>query len=136
MRTVWITAGLALALLTAGCGGGGDITPSTAPGGPAGPIAQAPAKNLVVVRIDLDADGNPDLLTLDADQRPLAIVEALRGTPDGGSVDATAAFAGQQLAPEIDDALAKHLAESFDLDSETDLEVTVGGEIVTVTVIE
>ena len=134
MRTGWTTAGLVLALLTtAGCGGGGQVAP---PDGRVQALSAAPAKNLVVVRYDEDLDGNPDLLTLDADRRPLAIVEALRGTPDGRAVDATAALAGRPLAPEIDEALANHLAESFDLDSETDLEVKVGGDTITITVIE
>ena len=99
-------------------------------------VAEAPAKNLVVIRYDQDQDGNPDLLTLDANRRPLEIVEALRGTSDGHAVDATGELAGQPLDPEIDEALANHLAESFDLDAETDLEVKVGGETVTITVIE
>jgi len=134
MRTGWTMAGLALALLlTAGCGGGGEIAPPIASDGP---VAQAPARNLVVIRFDQDADGNPDLLTLNADQRPLEIVEALRGTPDGHAVDATAELAGQPLAPAIEEALASHLVESFDLDTETELEVKVGDEIVTITVIE
>lgn len=133
MRTGRTTAGLALALLlAAGCGGGGDASPFQ----PDGEVAAAPARNLVVLRYDEDADGNPDLLTVDADRRPLEIVEALRGTPDGRAVDATDELAGLPLAPELDEALANHLAESFDLDSETDLEVKVGGATVTVTVIE
>lgn len=136
MRTGWITASSLLALLLlagAGCGGGGDAPSALAP---AGALSAAPATNLVVVRYDLDADGSPDLLTLDADRRPLEIVEALRGTPDGRAVDASAELAGRALAPEIDEALATHLAESFDLDAETDLAVEVGGETVTLTVIE
>ena len=133
MRTGLTTAGLALALLlTAGCGGGGDAAPFS----PDGDVAAAPAKNLVVIRYDQDTDGNPDLLTVNADRRPLEIVEALRGTPDGRAIDATAELAGQPIAPEIDEALANHLAESFDLDVETELEVKVGGETVTITVIE
>lgn len=135
MRTGWTTAGLALALLlTAGCGGGGDSAPFSPDG--TGDVAAAPAKNLVVIRYDQDTDGSPDLLTVNADRRPLEIVEALRGTPDGRSIDVTAELAGQPIAPEIDEALANHLAESFDLDTETELEVKVGGETVTVTVIE
>ena len=135
MKTGWTTTGLALALLlTAGCGGGGaDLASPTAP---LGAVAVAPAKNLVVIRYDHDLDGNPDLLTVDADRRPLEIVEALRGTIDGDAAVATEEFAGQRLAPEIDEALANHLTESFDLDTETELEVKVGGETVTITVIE
>jgi len=134
MRIGSTTASLTLAfLLTAGCGGGGDVATPTRSGGS---LAAAPARNLVVVRYDQDADGNPDLLTLDADRRPLEIVEALRGTTDGSAVDATDVLAGQALAPEIDEALANHLAESFDLDTETELEVKVGDQTVTITVIE
>ena len=135
MKTGWTLAGLTLALLlTAGCGGGGaDLAAPTAP---LGAVTEAPAKNLVVVRYDHDADGNPDLLTLNADRRPLEIVEALRGTADGAAAVATEELVGQHLPPEIDEALAGHLAESFDLDAETELEVKVGGEPVTLTVIE
>lgn len=135
MKTGWTLAGLTLALLlTAGCGGGGaDLQAPTAP---LAAVAEAPARNLVVVRYDHDVDGNPDLLTLNADRRPLEIVEALRGTADGAAAVATAEFVGQPLPPEIDEALAGHLAESFDLDTETELEVKVGGETVTLTVIE
>ena len=113
-------------------GGAAGASPTT----PLGAVAAAPAKDLVVVRYDHDLDGNPDLLTLNADRRPLEIVEALRGTPDGAAVDATQALAGQSLAPEIDEALARHLAGSYALDTETELEVKVGGETVTLTVIE
>jgi len=135
MKTGWTLASLTLALLlTAGCGGGGpDLATPTAP---LGAVTEAPAKNLVVVRYDHDVDGNPDLLTLNADRRPLEIVEALRGTADGAAAVATAELVGQPLPPEIDEALANHLAGSFDLDTETELEVKVGGEIVTLTVIE
>ena len=135
MRTGWTTGGLVLALLLfAGCGGGGGDAAAPAAGVPV--VSQAPAKNLVVVRLDHDGDGNPDLLTLDVDRRPLAIVEALRGTEEGKAVDASAELAGLPLAPEIEEALLAHLADSFALDAEADLEVVVGGETRTVTVIE
>jgi hypothetical protein len=124
-------------LLGCGGGGGGGSDPETTlpPGG--GGDGGTPPGEYVVVRYDHDGDGNPDLLTLDRTESPLVVVEALRGTDDGGSVDATKDLAGQTLDPSVSEALSAYLAESFDIASETELDaVDALGNRVTLTVFE
>ncbi len=60
------------------CGSGGALT-QTGSGG----IPQEEQPELVVVRMDQDDDGIPDLVTLDVSQSPSRVVEVLAGEPDG-----------------------------------------------------
>jgi hypothetical protein len=91
----------------------------------------------VVVRFDQDGDGYPDLLTLDRTETPFTVVEALRGTADGGTVDATGALAGRTIDPAVSDTLAAYLAESIEVASEQELvAVDSQGSSVTLTVYE
>jgi hypothetical protein len=137
-------AAFLLAFLSAalfGCGGGGgggggsDIAVNPPPGG-AGDTTVPPGE-YVVVRYDQDADGNPDLLTLDKTETPFTVVEALAGTDDGGSVVVTEKLGGRPIDPAISDALASYLAESLEVASETDLEVVdSSGSEISITVFE
>ena len=135
-------AGLVLAmLLLTACGGGGDggavlaDTPSDDM-----PLDDTPSTaqqaHLVVVRYDHDADGHPDVMTLDAAARPMTIVEALLGMPEGDSIDGTETLAGQPIDLELSDVLASYLADSYAVGTETDLDVALRGEPTTITVIE
>lgn len=126
---------LAMVLLTA-CGGGGDGAVPLTQAPPDGPAPTAQQANLVVVRYDVDADGLSDVVTLDASARPMVMLEGLRGLPEGDAVDATEAWQGQPIDPELSDVLQSYLADSFRVGVETDLDVTLRGEPATITVIE
>ena len=126
---------LAMVLLTA-CGGGGDGGAVLADTPSADTPSTAQQAHLVVVRYDHDADGHPDVLTLDAAARPMTIVEALLGMPEGDSIDGTETLAGQPIDLELSDVLASYLADSYAVGTETDLDVALRGEPTTITVIE
>ncbi len=131
------TAWPALAvMLLASCSGGGDEALSATVGKPTGADGGSPSTNLVVVRYDRDRDSLPDLLTLDASRNPLVIVEAIRGTADGGGVDVTDTWRGGEIEPVLNDAMQHYLTESLSVGSRTDIELVVDGQTVTVTVIE
>ncbi len=137
---------LALFALAACGGGGGGGTPADITTDPIAQDGSAPAEtsspttgvagNLVVIRYDHNGDTHPDLLTLDTAVEPFQIREALEGTPEGEARDVSEALRGHPIDPAIADALARHLAESFALGEETDLEVMVGGLPVELTVVE
>ena len=116
--------------------GGSDGSPALVPSPSDGAVPTAAQANLVVVRYDMDDDGLEDVLTLDASTRPLAIVEALRGLPEGDALDVTEAWRGRPIDPELSDVLTSYLADSFRVGAETDLDVTLRGEATTITVIE
>jgi hypothetical protein len=130
-------AGLVSAmLLLAACGGGGGSDLALAGPTSDGPSSEAQQANLVVIRHDHDGDTHLDLLTLDASARPMVIVEALRGTPEGELQDGIESWSGTPIDPELSDAIQAYLADSFQVGAETDLDVTLGGETVTITVLE
>lgn len=134
-----VLALLAVGLLGCGGGGGGgggsDPGVNPPPGG--GGTDELLQGEYVVVRFDQDADGYPDLLTLDKAKTPFTVVEALRGTADGGSVDATVALAGDEIDSALSEALAAFLAESIDIASEQELVANDSqGNPVTLTVYE
>lgn len=130
-----LAALLTAALLVAACGGGsGSDIPLTGP--TSGTPTTAAQPHLVVARFDFDGDTYPDILTLDAIPHPMVIVEALQGTPDGDGLDAIESWGGKPIEPEISDAIHAHLADSLQVGTETDLEIEVGGQTITVTVIE
>lgn len=116
-----------------GGGGGGDSAAAPIPVGGAGDTQS----QYVVVRYDYTGDGNADVLTLDPANEPFTVVEALAGTADGGSVDATTALSGQTIDPAISDALLAFLAGSLEVASETELDAVDSlGNSVTLTVYE
>lgn len=126
------------AVALSGCGGGGgggggdDTAAIPAPGGSGDTQSQ-----YVVVRYDHTGDGNADVLTLDPANEPFTVVEALAGTADGGSVDATPSLTGQAIDPAISDALSAFLADSLEVASETELDAIDSlGNSVTLTVYE
>jgi len=129
-RTAALAAGLTL---LAACGGGEDgATRLGADGG--GSLTANPDE--IVVRYDEDHDALLDVVTLDVSQDPCVIVEALQGTADGDWVDATATWRGRTIDSRLSDALRLYRASSFSVASETELEVLLGQEPITVTVIE
>jgi len=130
-RTVW--PALILLLLTS-CGGGREDALSSSVSKLTG--AAAPCASQVVVRLDWDQDGHTDVLTLDTSTNPLVVTDALRGTADGGGVDATAAWRGRSVGPVLNDTLQLYLARSMSVASQTDLDVVLYGKHITVTVIE
>jgi hypothetical protein len=118
-----------LAIGFTGCGGG------AAPGGASGQLATE--AQTMVVQYDLDDDGEPDWVTLDTSTSPFQVVEAVHGTTDGEPVDITDLLAGTPIEPELSQALADHLARSFDVDQRTELEVLLSGDRrVSVTVLD
>ena len=129
----WLAPAL---MLLASCGGGGAAPLPPVSGKPAHVVSGEPSGNLIVVRYDRDGDALPDILTLDASRSPLVIVEAIRGTVDGGGEDVTAAWCGGTVAGALGDVLRLHLAESVSTGAETDLDLVLDDETVTITVIE
>ena len=122
-----LVAGVGL-LACGGSSGGGATTGA--------PIAAAP-QNQLVVELDMNGDDVPDVLTLDTSAVPFRIVEAIQGVPNGSPFDATAAFAGQPIDAALSDALAKHLTDSLNVASRTELELIDSiGRTVPVTVFE
>jgi len=124
-----ILAALAAGFGLLACGGSG--------GGTAGaPVTSAP-QNQLVVELDMNGDNEPDILTLDTSETPFRILEAIQGVPNGEPLDATGAFAGQPIDAALSDALAKHLADSLNVASRTELELIDSiGRTVPVTVFE
>ena len=116
----------------AACGGGGsDAITSSAP-----TSSEAQATPLVV-EIDVTGDETPDVLTLDTTETPFRIVEAIQGVQNGKPIDATGLLAGQTIDPDLSEALAKHLADSLNVASRTELElVDSQGRTIPVTVFE
>lgn len=142
-RNLFMPLGIAvLALTLFACGGGGGGGGGASDGGltdePADitPPAETEPQELVVVRYDHDGDGDQDLLTLDATQSPLTIVEALEGTDSGEAIDATAALAGTPVDPAVSEALTRYLADSVALASEHELDVATAAGDITITVFE
>ena len=135
MRRIGRLVGPAVALfLLASCGGGREDALSATVGKPT--AAGDECASRVAVRLDWDQDGHLDVLTLDTSTNPLRVVDALRGTADGGAVDATATWRGRSVGPVLNDTLQFYLARSMSVASLTDLEVVLYGQPVTVTVIE
>jgi hypothetical protein len=120
-----------LAAALAACGGGSDaVTPT-------GTIESVPQESQVVVRYDHNGDTLPDVLTLDTSRSPFRIVEVLEGTDSGDPVDRSAFLRDRPIEPAISGAVPSYLAESMQVASETDLDVTnLSGDSVTVTVFE
>lgn len=132
-----VLALLAVGLVSCGGGGGGGGGSDSGVNPPPGGGTTSLQGEYVVVQFDQDADGYPDLLTLDKANTPFTVVEALRGTADGGTVDATATLAGVEIDPAVSETLAAFLAESFDVASERELTATDSqGSSVTLTVYE
>jgi len=130
MRTSRMVTCVAIALLFAACGGGGGGGGSaTLPEGttlPPDPVdgTPAPEQQLVVVQYDYDGDDHPDVLTLDRNESPMEIVEALQGTATGDVVDVTSDWAGQVVDSVISDAVNSHLISTFSVGDKTDIYVT------------
>ena len=119
------------AVFLAACGGGGG----SSNGGPSGPVPVAQNEGGVVIRLDRNADGVADLVTLDT--TTFEITEALDGGAGGGSIDVTDLLKGTALDPAITEAVSNYLANSIDLASETQLELQDSkGNAVLVTVFE
>ncbi len=129
--------GVAVAALAVACGGGTTAAPVVGgdPGG--GGLSGVSQENQVVIQFDRNGDTQPDTLTLDATESPFEIVSALDGTEGGGAIDVSDALRGQPIDPALSEALANHLATSFDVASQTQIDVVLAnGETVTVTVFE
>jgi hypothetical protein len=125
MRTIYffLLAGLAA------CGSGGSAAPD-----PNAPIAEAQA---MVVEYDQNDDGERDWVTLDTSTHPFRVVEAVHGSANGDPVDVTDILAGTSIDPGLSQALADHLARSFDVETRTELEVMLAdGQRVSVTVLD
>ncbi|MFQ5844125.1 MAG: hypothetical protein ACE5JG_03975 [Planctomycetota bacterium] len=121
-RPLWAWAAWLAPVLLLGCGGSASIpTPVPVPV----PIADilAVSQN-VVVQLDHNDDGEPDLLTLDTSKTPFVVLEVLLGTPAGDPVDATATFRGQPFDRAISTTLADYLAGSFGVGTRAELDVT------------
>ena len=103
-------------LAWAGCGSGGG---SSSDGSPT--LSAAP--QTMVVQYDHNGDGELDFLTLDVSEAPFRILELLEGVSDGAPVDKSALFQGQAIDPAISQALADHLASSFNLGERVELNV-------------
>lgn len=130
----WVGVVLLPLMLTA-CGGGEDAGP-TERSDAARRGGRLPHKAALVVRYDFDQDDHADVLTLDATQRPLRIVEALQGGARGAFVDATARWRGRSIDAELDAVLHTYLERSLSVASETPLEIQVRGRPVLLSVIE
>jgi len=113
MRILYLIALLAIALPA--CGGGVSATP-----GVGLPTTEA---QTMVVQYDRNDDGEPDWVTLDTSTHPFRVVEAVHGAADGDPVDMTDLLAGTSIDPDLSQALAGHLARSFDIDMRTEIEV-------------
>ena len=129
MRASHVVTCVAMALLFAACGGGGGGGNATLPVGttlPPDPVdgTSEPEQQLVVVRYDFDGDDHPDVLTLDRNESPMEIVEALKGTATGEVVDVTSDWAGQTVDSAISDAVNSHLISTFSVGDKTDVYVT------------
>ncbi len=120
-------------MLTA-CGGGEDAGPVA--GGVAARLGVLPPEACVVVRYDFDQDGHDDVLTLDANQRPYEVVEALEGGAGGAFVDATPRWGGRPVDAYVDAVLHAYLERSLAVASDTPLEIQVRGRPVLLSVIE
>jgi hypothetical protein len=120
----------AVAVLVAGCGGGGLSS------GKLGTTTAAP-EDQIVAAYDQDNDGNQDLLTLNPNVSPMQILGAIQGQTGGGFVDVSAQLAGQPIDANISAAISNYLANSVELGAGTDLEVQdVSGRALVVTVYE
>jgi len=116
------------AVLAACTGGAGDIAATTTPP----PLAQAD-QGQVVVRLDINGDSDPDLLTVEPDGTIVAALESTGGDP----VDTTDLRKGQQIDAKVAEAIAAYLSQSVELASETQLDVVDSkGATVSVTVFE
>lgn len=101
---------LSAALALAACGGsGGSSASTTAPS--AAPVVE---EDQVVIQVDVDKDGDLDILTLDPSQDPFVIVEALEGDGAGGFVDRTQTSAPATLDPGLSNGLAAHRETSLE----------------------
>ena len=90
----------------------------------------------VVVRYDFDGDDLADVLTLDVGRDPYRVVHALRARSSGAFVDASAAWAGRTIEPDLHVVLRTYLERSCAVGVETELEVWVRGQPLLVSVIE
>ena len=106
----------------ASCGGGREVPLSRTVPKPEAAIASDDEAR-VVIRVDWDHDGRPDLLTLDTSTNPLRIVDAIRGTEDGGGEAASAAWRGLVVEGALNDALQQYLTRSLSGGTATDLDV-------------
>lgn len=114
-----------IAISLVACGGGGAEAPAPT-------TSVVPQESQVVVRLDLNGDQDPDLLTLDTSRTPFTIVTALEG-----AVDTSDIRRGQPIDAAVSDALANYLVDSFGVGAERELEVVdTAGHPVTVTVFE
>ncbi len=126
----WKLSLCAVALTAIGCGGG----TSTAPGDSS--LATA-AQEQVVVEMDLNGDEQPDIVTLDTTELPYKIVDVLQGTATGEPIDASDFHRGARLDGEISRAIADYLADSFGVQTRTEIDCdNESGEPVTVVVME
>ena len=122
MRTFILSSLLAIGVT--GCGsGGGAATPSATP--------QTAQPETMVVQYDRNDDGEPDWVTLDTSSSPFRVIEAVHGAANGEPLDMTDVLLGTSIDPDLSQALADHLARSFDVNTRTELEVllTEGGRI-------
>lgn len=140
--TMW--RGLSLALCAAAlvaCGGGVTAVPVST-GGPAtggdGPgLTPAAQENQVVLEFDITGDARPDMVTVDANTSPFTVVAVLETTGAGPRNDVTEAFEGAPIDAAVSEALSDYLANSFELNQQTRLDVfDINGAPVTVTIFE
>jgi hypothetical protein len=136
MRREYALALFAGTLLLVACSGGGDEALDAEAGPRKGTPSSAASTSQIVVRYDHDGDSHVDTVTLETTRSPLVIVEAIRGTADGGGTNATNEWRGAPVERALNDALQLHLAESFSVASPLDLDVVLEGRAVTITVIE
>ncbi|MHC4959211.1 MAG: hypothetical protein ACYTGN_12655 [Planctomycetota bacterium] len=120
MRIRTLFLGALAALLFPACGGGGSDAPIEP--------ALASEAQTMVVQMDVDEDGRLDWVTLDTSAHPFVITETLHGALTGDPVDGTDRMAGTAIDPALSEALADHLARSFDVGERTELEVTLSDE--------
>jgi hypothetical protein len=125
---------LLLSLAPVACGGGRND--GSAPGRANLASTSALDERLVVVRCDLDQDLYADLLTIDVARPPYRVIEALQGTPGGTFVDVSSSWQGRHLGQEIDEVLETYFDRSLSTAAETELDVLVRGQLISLAVFE
>ena len=123
--------GLFLIAILAACTGGAiDVAGTTTPP----PLAsEVQDQGQVVVRLDINGDDDPDLLTIETDGTIVAALESTGGDP----IDTTDLRKGQRIDAKVAEAIAAYVSQSIELASETDLDVVDStGATITVTIFE
>lgn len=119
-----------IAILAACTGGAVDVAGTTT----APPLApEIQDQGQVVVRLDINGDDDPDLLTVETDGTIVAALESTGGDP----IDTTDLRKGQRIDAKVAEAIAAYVSQSIELASETDLDVVDStGTTITVTIFE